>query len=145
MKSTMQNFFLATTAALMLITTAGAAHATGTRQAGLCDAPNACNYKTQILKPNPRDDWAYSQAIRTIYLAAGTYSLRYEGCLDHATASTYLPAGTYSWRNLLDPKNGYYHQSVVLDGPVYWSRGTCDWQVFTEGSYTWGTSLSPVR
>ncbi|MEU4235282.1 hypothetical protein AB0F17_64370 [Nonomuraea sp. NPDC026600] len=143
MRPMVQKLFLTVMAGAMLTATAGAARAAETRL-GLCDAPNACNYKTQILKPNPKDSWDYSQANRTIYLAAGTYSMRYEGCTDHATASNYLPAGTYSWRNLLDPKNGYYHQTVVLEGPVYWSRSSCDWQVFAEGSYTWGTSLSPI-
>ncbi|MFI7708579.1 hypothetical protein [Nonomuraea sp. NPDC049480] len=143
MNQSVSKILLFAMATVLLTATAGTARADATGNAFPCEVyPHACNLKTQLLKPNPKDNWADGRITRTIYLAAGRYSLHYAGCTDHATQSAWLPEGTYSWRDQLDPKNGYYHQSVVLDGPVDWSRGTCDWQVHTEGNYEWGTHLT---
>ncbi|MCG5218652.1 hypothetical protein [Streptosporangium sp. KLBMP 9127] len=146
MRSNVKKLLLAAMAAMMLTATAGTAHAADTAQTGNASAymgDPAYNTKELFLTANPKDDMADGRVIRSIDLRAGRYRSSMvvgQGC----SLEFNLPAGTYSWRGLLDPKDGYYRESAILEGPVTVHLGYCSWKISSSGTVRWGTKLVPL-
>ena len=118
--------------------------------------PAAFNTKTQFLTDEPVASDPNSCVRRDIGLAAGNYLWHYKMGGEDITLSSggliIAHAGTYSWQTCLFTEDGFYQITASLtssqrdaDGDPIEVHDLQDTfiQLFSSGSYNWGSVLNP--
>lgn len=135
-------------ATLMLTATVavGTAHADSNQ---VCNA-DACLFRADRLTATPTDGMANIHLTRRIKLNRGTYGWHVLISSKICAHDITLAGGDYSWRALLDPKNGHYEVSSVIENvkggtPL---RHACNFTL-NSGDHmrllTWGSRLFGPR
>jgi hypothetical protein len=100
-------------ATLILSVSFGTAHADS--RSGICNFGDACLTRTDILSAYPSDHWSNCAKSRRIRLDPGEYRISAWGDYNSEGITRRLSGGEYSWRIFLDPKNGVYVASTVVE------------------------------
>jgi hypothetical protein len=106
----------------------------------------AYNRTEHWLTANPTDEMTSVAVQRRIYLTAGTYEWYQIPYLTGCRRISSLGSGWYTWTDTLDPKDGYYRRTSVLDpdNPAWGSSSLiCAWFPRESGTYSWGSALAP--
>lgn len=134
-------------ASLMLTVTA----ATGTAQAESSQtcSRQACLYRIDKLTAYPTDGMASIPLARRIKLDRGKYywGVQIFPPKDCTVKNIDLVGGEYSWRALIDPRDGYYVVSSVIENVAGGTpqRHACSVTLYPENhmdSATWGSWLT---
>ncbi|MEU8026005.1 hypothetical protein ABUL04_20180 [Micromonospora harpali] len=107
-------------------------------------APTAYLDKTQWLVANPNSSMAKSCQSRSITLFEGSYGWGFvRGTEEIWLRNITLTSGTYTWEACLEPHNGIYYFTTVLDGPSVPADTDLWTTVSADGNWNWGSYLDP--
>ncbi|RKF26251.1 hypothetical protein D7I43_16880 [Micromonospora globbae] len=100
--------------------------------------------KIQWISASPNDSMARSCQTRSITLASGRYAWgTVRGSENIWLRDITLAAGTYTWQACLDPGNGIYYFTSVLDGPSVPATINTYIGFAVDGHWNWGSYLDP--
>ncbi|TDC41532.1 hypothetical protein [Micromonospora sp. KC213] len=100
--------------------------------------------RIQWLSASPKDSMDKSCQTKSITLASGRYAWGYaKGSENIWLRDITLDAGTYTWQACLDPRNGIYYFTSVLDGPSDPATINTFTSFEADGYWRWGSYLDP--